>query len=208
MKWRMQILLSMLMVLVFGLSACVNVSNNNGKEKEAPKNALPVEEDSGKGTEKEPEKVTAKDVLVEIQDLLMTDFEVELPTGVRVSTGKYLSATATSDSKKYEVSFYETDEPLELNDEKLEGKTPIAILKGTVYATVEAANEQIGYQAIQDNIPEVDLGYDITGYEDAGAGSSFIAWHEGRWSMIVRGLNDDTGNEARLNLSKAIVEET
>lgn len=39
-----------------------------------------------------------------------------------------------------------------------------------------------------------------------GAGSSFITWHERRWSMIVRVRNDEAGNAAGSDLSKAIVE--
>ena len=52
---------------------------------------------------------------------------------------------------------------------------------------------------------ETDLGYGITGYMDAGAGSVFLTWHEGRWSFSTRNHNDGNGSEEMIALAKQIV---
>lgn len=205
MKWVVRILLSVLLAL--GLSAC---SHSTVKENEEP--PPPVEEDSDEGTgknqdtEESPEEVTTENVLAEVREALDTDIEVQLPMDVKVAEGQYLSAMTTSAAGNYEVIFYEVDERTEVNADQLKEKEPFAIVKGMIYASVDEANEQIGYQPIQEGMPEVDLGYDITGYQDAGTGSSFITWHEGRWSLVVRARNDEEGNAAGLNLAQAIVE--
>ena len=215
MKWIIRILLSAAVAMV--LSACSDTEN-----KETEKAPPPVEEDSNEGTdqnldveedvespeenEEVPGEGRTKEIVAEIRDTINTDIEVELPEDMKVAEGKYLSAKTTSNAESYEVAFYETDEPVDINAAQLEESEPIMLVKGARYASTEEAKEQIGYQEIQEGMPEVDLGYDITGYQDAGAGSSFITWHEGRWSMIVRARNDEAGNAAGLDLSTAIVE--
>lgn len=215
MKWMLRILLSV--VVVMGLSACSDTKDKADKETRPP-----VEDDSSNDTaqnsdseegvespeenEKEPEEMTTKEMVAEIRDTINTDIEVELPEDVKVAEGKYLSAMTTSNAGNYEVTFYETDEPVDVNATQLEESNPIVLVKGSIYGSSEEAKEQIGYQVIQEGMPEVDLGYDITGYQDAGAGSTFTTWHEGRWSMIVRARNDEAGNATGLELSKAIVE--
>lgn len=211
----LRILLSV--VVVMGLSACSDTKDKADKETRPP-----VEDDSSNDTaqnsdseegvespeenEKEPEEMTTKEMVAEIRDTINTDIEVELPEDVKVAEGKYLSAMTTSNAGNYEVTFYETDEPVDVNATQLEESNPIVLVKGSIYGSSEEAKEQIGYQVIQEGMPEVDLGYDITGYQDAGAGSTFTTWHEGRWSMIVRARNDEAGNATGLELSKAIVE--
>lgn len=215
MKWMIRILLSA--AVAMGLCACSDTAN-----KETEEIPLPVEEDSKEGTDQDldveedverpeeheeaPEEVMTKEIVAEIRDTINTDIEVELPEDVKVAEGKYLSAITTSNAGSYEVAFYETDEPVDINAVQLEESEPIMLVKGARYASTEEAKEQTGYQEIQEGMPEIDLGYDIIGYQDAGAGSSFITWHEGRWSMIVRARNDEAGNAAGLDLSKAIVE--
>lgn len=215
MKGIISILLSA--VVAMGLSACSDTTNKE-KEEIPP----PMEEDANEGIDHDlgveegkespeenkeaPKKMTTKEIVVEIRDTINTDIEVELPEDVKIAEGKHLSARTTSNAGSYEVAFYETDEPMDINDAQLEESEPIMLVKGASYASTEEAQEQIGYQEIQEGMPEVDLGYDITGYQDAGAGSSFITWHEGRWSMIVRARNDEAGNTAGLELATAIVE--
>lgn len=215
MKWKISILLSA--VVAMGLSACSDAENKDKVEippsaeedsNEETEQDLDVEEgvESPEENEEAPKEMTTKEIVAEIRDTINADIEVELPKDVKVAEGKHLSAMTTSNTGSYEVAFYETDEPIDINDAQLEESEPIMLVKGASYASTEEAKEQIGYQEIQDGMPEVDLGYDITGYQDAGAGSSFITWHEGRWSMIVRARNDEAGNAAGLDLSKEIVE--
>lgn len=204
----------LVILLVFGLSACAGNKKEEPSEADQnlPAQTLPEDEDvqeegdsDGDGEEVSKEQ-TPQNVLDETKAQIASDFEVKLPSQVDVSNGKYLSATIESDALYYEVVYFETDEPVAVNDASLRQQAPLMIVKGTVYDSEKEAHEQIGYQPIQDGMPEVDLGHGITGYQDAGAGSSFITWHEGRWSLMMRSRNDETGNAAGEQLAKGIVE--
>lgn len=205
----MRIFLSILFVLA--LAACSGLGNEGGttspseQQPETPPTEKPNDEE---GTESADvtEEPTMEDIMADIRDALDADFEVKLPATIAISTGKQLSTKILSDANHYNVAFFETEETLELNDPKLDRQEPFMIIKGKAFEMSEEANEQIGYQPIQEGMPEVDLGSGITGFQDAGAGSSFITWHEGRWSFIMRSRNDEAGNAAGLRLAKAVVD--
>ena len=42
---------------------------------------------------------------------------------------------------------------------------------------------------VDTNGRQVDLGYNITGYQQGAAGSSILEWQEGNWSIRVRASN-------------------
>ncbi len=44
-------------------------------------------------------------------------------------------------------------------------------------------------QIIDNGGQPVDLGYNITGYKQGAAGSSYLSWQEGNWSLVVRASN-------------------
>ncbi len=206
----MRFLLPILCVLA--LTACSGMGNEEGTT--APPDTQqpgepPIEKPDGEGSAEDDdatEEMTIEDVMAKTREAIDADFEVKLPATLDISTEKYLSTKILADANHYDVAFFETDEQLETNDLQLDQQEPIAIVKGKAYETSEEANEQIGYQLIQEGMPEVDLGFGITGFQDAGAGSSFITWHEGRWSFIMRSRNDEAGNEAGLHLAEEIVE--
>lgn len=197
----------LMILLVGGLVACANV-NDEMEEPPTPDERPPEELPEGEETDKEevPEEKSVQAVLEETKDEVKTDFEVILPTAITVADEKYLTSTVDTDALYYEVAYFETDLVTEINDAVLMQKEPLMLVKGTKYDSIKEANEQIGYQPIQSGMPEVDLGDDITGYQDAGAGSSFITWHEGRWSFMARARNDETGVEAGKELAREIVD--
>lgn len=219
-EWiTMRIFLAVLLAL--GLVACSDVGNKNEDEPTSDEN-VPEEKpgenentseeegskegDSNGDVEEVPEEKTPQNVLNETKAQVVSDFDIKLPSDIAVSDGKYLSAMVDSDNSYYAVTYYETNEPTAINDAKLTQQDPVMLVKGTVYHSEGEANEQVGYQPIQEGMPEIDLGHGITGYQDAGAGSSFITWHEGRWSFIMRSQNDETGIAAGKQLAKEIVE--
>ena len=53
------------------------------------------------------------------------------------------------------------------------------------HPSAEAAAEEIDQTVFKDG-KKVDLGHGITGYQDAGAGSLYTSWNEGRWAIITR----------------------
>lgn len=207
--WRL-----LLIGFVLCLSACAGPSDQNEKQPSSDENIpeqTPTESEEHEGNKEVNEEVgeediTQEQIIEDIKDEIVVDFKVKLPEELAVADGRHLSAVVVSEEDYYEVTFIEADEPLEINDPKLFDEKALLIVRGKIHQSTEAAGKEIGYQPIQEGMPEVDLGYGITGYQDAGAGSSFITWHEGRWSFIMRSRNDEAGNAAGEKLAKEIVE--
>lgn len=203
----------LLILVIFGLAACVNVDDDM-KEPPPPDERPPAQlPEDGETDDQEdstggefPEEKSAQTILDEAKDKIASSFEVKLPSVITVSDEKYLAATVDSDALYYEVAYFETDVFTESNDAVLMQQTPMMIVKGTAYDSAKEAHEQIGYEPIQEGMPEIDLGDGITGYQDAGAGSSFITWHEGRWSFMMRARNDENGVAAGKELAREVVE--
>lgn len=73
------------------------------------------------------------------------------------------------------------------NDEALKTHVPYATLIKSTYASKDEARQaiQIYDQNQATHLPAVDLGYQIEGTLDSGAGQSYLQWREGNWSLYV-----------------------
>lgn len=160
------------------------------------------------GSTKTP-TLTQKDVLATVQSKLNSDVVVMLPKAIPLSSDKhYLSAKTSDSSDAYQVIFYETKAPISVNSSDLKDTskaTPIATVSGKMYATEEAAADATGHMNdVNTGMNGVDLGSGITGYSDAGAGSTFLNWAEGRWSMGVRNTTSADPQDS-IDLAKKVV---
>lgn len=160
------------------------------------------------GSTKTP-TLTQKDVLATVKSKLSSDVVVMLPKAIPLSSDKhYLSAKTSDSSDAYQVVFYETKAPISVNSSDLKDTskaTPIATVSGKTYATEEAAAEATGHMNdVNTGMNGVDLGSGITGYSDAGAGSTFLNWAEGRWSMGVRNTTSADPQDS-IDLAKKVV---
>lgn len=195
---------SLYLLAVLGLTAC-------GVSEEPPEQTPPPQEEEPAHPPEEieegnkEEESNANELNDEILEKIAVDFDVKLPEGVPVSADKKVSATVESDANYYEIAYFETEESLTLNSKSLVDEGAVLRIIGRAYDTSEEANQQVGYEAIQDGMPEIDLGHDITGYQDAGAGSVFTTWHEGRWSFTMRAANDELGRGEGEELAIEIV---
>lgn len=204
-----------LVIFALVLGACAVPGNKQDEQPSKDDNAMeesPIENEetnqpdhSSHDSETEEEQ-SIEEVYNEIEAKITANFEVKLPAMIEVSNDQYLSAVVDSDALSYEVTYYETNDEVDVNDARLTTQHPLMVVKGTVYDSQEEANEQVGYQPIQKGMPEVDLGHGIIGYRDAGAGSVFTTWHEGRWSFIMRARNEEAEIAAGEQLAKDIVE--
>jgi hypothetical protein len=136
--------------------------------------------------------LTMEEVIKATEDQLNTHVPIRLPKTLPLDKGYHLTAATKSDSSHYTVTFYESKKPIPINNSKLtNGNYAIKIgtVKGTLYNTATQAGNYINYQdykKYESGNPSVDLGYGIKGYIDAGAGSEYLGWNEGRWSFTVR----------------------
>jgi len=140
--------------------------------------------------------LTQSEVLQAIEKELHTKLPKKLPKQLPLKTNKHLTATTSATGTSYEVVFYETDKPVPINNKALkkntDNATRIAKLHVNQYASEAKAAEQIGYtDYAQAGGSKVDLGHRIIGYQDAGAGSVFTSWNEGRWALEARALTSE-----------------
>ena len=153
--------------------------------------------------------LTQQEVLEAIGNELYTDAPIKLPKQLPMKEGKHLSATTSSKSGMYAIVFYESDEPIPINNQQLTDGTSsaeqIARLTVQQYPSQKEADEQIAYQTFSEQGgQEVDLGYDITGYQDAGAGSVYTGWNEGQWALASHARTENS--EQGVALAKEAVE--
>ncbi|MFJ7859389.1 hypothetical protein ACIQZM_16010 [Peribacillus sp. NPDC097206] len=138
------------------------------------------------------------------QSIIPSDWGIKLPTDFPVTKGKHVTAIASSTQNKATFTFYNTDKQLEINDPKIkETGQLVGKLVITQYKTEKAASEEIDQTVFTDG-KAVDLGHGITGYQDAGAGSLFTSWNEGRWAIIARSTTEKS--EESLATAKETVE--
>ncbi|MBC6314111.1 hypothetical protein [Listeria grandensis] len=153
--------------------------------------------------------LSEKDVLATVKSKLDSDVVVMLPKSIPLSSNKhYLSAMTTSSPDEYNVVFYETKSPISVNSSDLKDTakaTPLATVSGKNYATEQEAADATGHMDnVNTGMNGVDLGSGITGYSDAGAGSTFLNWAEGRWSMGIRNTTSADPQDS-IDLAKKIV---
>ena len=190
------LLIAISMLVILG--ACTPVADDPTKISDLPETEIP-ENETGNS------KQTYEEVLGNVKLAVETEVELKLPGNIPIENG-YLTATTTSSQNNYEVHFYVTNVPIPVNDPSLHDAHPYMIVHGTKFESPEAAKAKINYEPIIDGADKVDLGHGITGDNDAGAGSTFLTWHEGRWSFSMRNLNNEIGNKAMIDLAKQIVE--
>ena len=99
------------------------------------------------------------------------------------------AATAASQSDA-SILYYGLDQQLSLNDKALNEETPLAAFQSKEYQSADEAAAAVNVTA-DDGGQAVDLGYGITGHMQGAAGSSYLSWQEGNWSLTVRAVNQE-----------------
>lgn len=110
------------------------------------------------------------------------------PDPASFSGGKPVGIMASEEQGTLKVTYYAVAEETPFNDPALSGQTPIAQFQRHTFDSKETAQNEVG-QTYDPNGQQVDLGHNIIGYQSAGAGSVYLGWKEGNWSLTVRGNN-------------------
>lgn len=139
-----------------------------------------------------PSSQTQQDVMKQIRTDLSTKVPLMLPDGVPVKKSRCLTATTASQKAHYEINFYETDQPAELNSKAASKGTLVATVTGTEYQNAASAkNSIIGYEKVDLlNGESLDLGHSIRAEQDAGLGHQQLTWNEGRWCLRIDSPTD------------------
>lgn len=140
--------------------------------------------------DRKAEPLTQQEVLSAIADELQTNVEKILPNHLPLEKGQHLTAKTESRQNEYFIDFYSTKELIPINNEILKEERPdikkIANLKVKIYSSEKEADETIGFEDYSKvGGQKVDLGFEITGYQDAGVGNLWTSWNEGRWALAT-----------------------
>lgn len=164
-----------------------NSSISNGSEtlQPEPSTTTKPSESSEPPTSTEPTENTA-DAQAELKAM---HSELHLPT-VTAPNGKALNIASTVEVNRVNVLYYAMDEALIMNHRQLNNETPFASYSVSDYGSNAEAQAAVNY-IVDDGGQAVDLGYGITGHQQGAAGSTYLNWQEGNWSLTVRGLNSE-----------------
>lgn len=102
----------------------------------------------------------------------------KLPQNNGIDASKTVSTKLDGDKDNFTISYIS------------DGKTYASYTKHT-YGSDSAAMQQVSYQSANNvrGLPTVDLGSNITGYSDKGAGQEYIQANFGNWSILTHGSN-------------------
>ncbi|MDT2955270.1 hypothetical protein P7I46_11540 [Enterococcus casseliflavus] len=116
--------------------------------------------------------------------------DLVLPKDVPLASGKVLNAATAGSQSDASILYYGLDQQLSLNDKALNEETPLAAFQSKEYQSADEAAAAVNVTA-DDGGQAVDLGYGITGHMQGAAGSSYLSWQEGNWSLTVRAVNQE-----------------
>ncbi len=142
-------------------------------------------------TETESSETTASNE--ETQTDAMTQLQmnfptIAFPTNVPHTQGNAVNVASSGDENQLSVLYYDISTPMILNKQELNYETPIAGFQQSIYPSETEAKIAVELRVDMSGQP-VDLGYNITGYQQGAAGSSYVAWKEGNWNLLVRANN-------------------
>lgn len=121
-------------------------------------------------------------------ELTKTYPNVKMPRKLPRDESLFLNIAAVGDQDDLSVLYYNLPQAFVMNQRALNQATPFASFKKVNYDTVGKAKEAVGYQ-YDDGGQRVDLGHRIAAYQQSGAGSTYLSWKEGNWSLLVRASN-------------------
>lgn len=141
---------------------------------------------SGNTTETSRQNKQAQTAFEELKEKYPT---TPMPQEIPITTGK-LNIAAAETKQGFSILYYDLPKAYVLNAKELNQETPMAsYLYQYGFASSQEAIDALRPVTVDTNGRQVDLGYNITGYQQGAAGSSILEWQEGNWSIRVRASN-------------------
>ncbi|QVI33886.1 hypothetical protein KG086_08705 [Lacticaseibacillus chiayiensis] len=112
--------------------------------------------------------------------------DAKWPSSYPVADSQYLNVFATGDGANYSIFFSHGQSALPYNDPTLQNiNAELAIQKKT-YASVSEAQAQVAPARSTQGLRQVAIGDGIYAASQGAAGSSYLTWNEGRWTVTVK----------------------
>ncbi|WP_339302751.1 hypothetical protein [Paenibacillus sp. FSL R5-0519] len=149
------------------------------------------------------------DVIKQVRNQLKME-DAALPTSFTLDKGTSLGAAILSNTADaFKVNFYATTQSVAVNDQSLtasDSKIPVlASYEVKIYK--DPNQSEIFPETDLKDIPAdmaVDLGHGIKGMSEGAAGSQYLTWQEGRWTLQIRSVSEDEMNNP--GIAKKMVE--
>ncbi|OMF55959.1 hypothetical protein MKY66_12820 [Paenibacillus sp. FSL R5-0766] len=149
------------------------------------------------------------DVIKQVRNQLKMK-DAALPTSFTLDKGTSLGVAILSNTADaFKVNFYATAQSVAINDQSLTASdSKIPVLASFEVKTYNDPNQsEIFPETNLKDIPAdiaVDLGHGIEGMSEGAAGSQYLTWQEGRWTLEIRSVSEDEMNNA--GIAKKMVE--
>lgn len=104
-------------------------------------------------------------------------------------TNATLNASYTGNSSHYAIYYNPGSTALAFNSSQVGDNAAAIKLTKQTYATAQAAEAQINYQPVDAANASVDIGDNLKAEQQGAAGSTYLTWQEGRWSITVQAIN-------------------
>lgn len=169
------------LALLLALTGC---GKGNDEKKADTKDSSEKTEQSSTTKESSSEEKEANAV----KELADNYPKVILPTDIPYDESRKLNVASDGNKDKLSVLYYVMDEALVLNNKALNEQEPFAQYQKETFKTAAEAKTAVNAK-LDTGGQEVDLGHKITGYQQGAAGSTFLNWQEGNWSIVVQASN-------------------
>ena len=176
-------------------------SSSSSASSSSSSSANSSEKSSEPAASTEPSSEPAGNTPNAAAELAAMHSELRLPT-VTAPNQKALNIASELEVNHLSVLYYAMDQPLVMNHRQLNNETPFASYQITSYGSSAEAQSAVNYVVDQGG-QAVDLGYNITGHMQGAAGSTYLNWQEGKWSLTVRGINSE--NQDPVSVAKEMV---
>lgn len=176
-------------------------SSSSSASSSSSSSASSSEKSSEPAASTEPSSEPAGNTPNAAAELAAMHSELRLPT-VTAPNQKALNIASALEVNHLSVLYYAMDQPLVMNHRQLNNETPFASYQITSYGSAAEAQAAVNYVVDQGG-QAVDLGYNITGHMQGAAGSTYLNWQEGKWSLTVRGINSE--NQDPVPVAKEMV---
>ncbi|MGG4400827.1 hypothetical protein ABEW61_11910 [Paenibacillus amylolyticus] len=149
------------------------------------------------------------DVIKQVRNQLKMK-DTALPTSFTLDKGTSLGAAILSNTADaFKVNFYATTQSVAINDQSLSASdSKIPVRASYEVKTYKDPNQsEIFPETDLKDIPAdmvVDLGHGIKGMSEGAAGSQYLTWQEGRWTLEIRSVSEDEMNNP--GIAKKMVE--
>lgn len=180
-----------------------NTSTVSSKKSDSSKNSSTISSTKTATSSSGTDSTHGNHGMAAIDELKANYPNDNFPDSETVSSGNEIGISASEEQGILKVNFYVVNEATPFNDPSLKNQTPVAYFQRQSFDSKETAKNEVG-QTYDANGQQVDLGHTITGYRSAGAGSSFVMWKEGNWSLAVQANNLE--QEDPVPLAKQTVE--